>query len=207
LLDRAPLLSRLGDVAQEGHDRSRRFGCYFGEFDVDPNAPGPEGHPEILPIHADASSKRVAGERWHSDVSCFQEPPRNASGVGGRRSEVTAAFGPRDRAGSPGRCPGSTVRSVPGGTLGLAALRGGGSAHAAAAPRSAATSMRRSAMFMGLTPASEVRAAVPGGNARRASRRRLPRPGSCRAEAFQRSRLAIARSAERFGPTMRRIAM
>ena len=36
---------------------------------------GPEGHPEILPIHADANSKRVAGERWHSDVSCDPEPP------------------------------------------------------------------------------------------------------------------------------------
>jgi taurine dioxygenase len=30
---------------------------------------------EILPIHADANSKRIAGEYWHSDVSCDEEPP------------------------------------------------------------------------------------------------------------------------------------
>ena len=34
-----------------------------------------EGHPEILVIHADEKSKRVAGEDWHSDVSCDPEPP------------------------------------------------------------------------------------------------------------------------------------
>ena len=26
-------------------------------------------------LHADESSKRVAGESWHSDVSCTEEPP------------------------------------------------------------------------------------------------------------------------------------
>uniref|UniRef100_UPI003D6ED493 TauD/TfdA dioxygenase family protein n=1 Tax=Pantanalinema rosaneae TaxID=1620701 RepID=UPI003D6ED493 len=57
------------------HDSQKRFGRYFGELDIHPNTPGPEGHPEILPIHADANSKIIAGERWHSDVSCFQEPP------------------------------------------------------------------------------------------------------------------------------------
>src|SRR5215831_18219745 len=39
----------------------KRFGRYFGELHVHPNTPGPEGHPEILPIHADANSRRVAG--------------------------------------------------------------------------------------------------------------------------------------------------
>ena len=34
-----------------------------------------EGHPEILVIHADEKSKHVAGENWHSDVSCDPEPP------------------------------------------------------------------------------------------------------------------------------------
>ncbi|MGG5819064.1 TauD/TfdA dioxygenase family protein [Falsiroseomonas sp. HW251] len=57
------------------HDSQKRFGRYFGELDIHPNTPGPEGHPEILPIHADADSKMIAGERWHSDVSCRQEPP------------------------------------------------------------------------------------------------------------------------------------
>lgn len=57
------------------HDSQKRFGRYFGELDIHPNTPGPEGHPEILPIHADANSKMIAGEKWHSDVSCRQEPP------------------------------------------------------------------------------------------------------------------------------------
>jgi taurine dioxygenase len=53
----------------------KAFGRYFGDLHIHPNTPGPEGHPEILPIHADANSKRIAGENWHSDVSCDQEPP------------------------------------------------------------------------------------------------------------------------------------
>src|SRR6266576_7006715 len=47
----------------------KALGRYFGELHIHPNTPGPEGHPEILPIHADANSKRVSGEYWHSDVS------------------------------------------------------------------------------------------------------------------------------------------
>ena len=53
----------------------KRFGRYFGELHIHPSTPGPEGHPEILPIHADANSRRIAGEYWHSDVSCDEEPP------------------------------------------------------------------------------------------------------------------------------------
>src|SRR5260370_7865431 len=56
----------------EGH---KAFGGYFGDLHIHPNTPGPEGHPEILPIHADANSRRIAGEYWHSDVSCDEEPP------------------------------------------------------------------------------------------------------------------------------------
>ena len=37
--------------------------------------PGIEGHPEIVAIHADAKSKYVAGEDWHSDLTCDAEPP------------------------------------------------------------------------------------------------------------------------------------
>jgi taurine dioxygenase len=51
------------------------FGRLFGELVVHPNDPGLAGHPEVMIIHADASSRRVAGERWHSDVSCDAEPP------------------------------------------------------------------------------------------------------------------------------------
>lgn len=57
------------------HDSHKAFGRAFGELAIHPAIPSPEGHPEILPIHADAHSKYVAGERWHSDVSCDAEPP------------------------------------------------------------------------------------------------------------------------------------
>ncbi len=54
----------------------KAFGARFGRLHIHPNAPKPiEGHPEILVIKADETSKRVAGEVWHSDVSCDEEPP------------------------------------------------------------------------------------------------------------------------------------
>lgn len=56
-------------------DAQKALGRRFGELHVHPASAAPEGHPEVLPIHADANSKRVAGERWHSDVSCDAEPP------------------------------------------------------------------------------------------------------------------------------------
>jgi taurine dioxygenase len=60
------------DISVEAH---KAFGRRFGELDVHPNDPGLEGHPEVMIIHADEHSKRVAGEMWHSDVSCSGEPP------------------------------------------------------------------------------------------------------------------------------------
>jgi len=57
------------------YDSAKAFAHHFGDLHIHPNTPGPDGHPEILPIHADANSKRIAGERWHSDVSCDPEPP------------------------------------------------------------------------------------------------------------------------------------
>ena len=51
------------------------LGAHFGQLVAHPNDPGLEGHPEVMIIHADESSKRVAGESWHSDVSCETEPP------------------------------------------------------------------------------------------------------------------------------------
>ena len=56
-------------------DQHKAFGRLFGELHIHPAAPSPEGHPEILRIHADENSKRVAGHGWHSDVSCDAEPP------------------------------------------------------------------------------------------------------------------------------------
>ncbi len=57
------------------HDSQKAFGARFGELHIHPAIPGPKGHPEILPIHADENSTYIAGERWHSDVSCDAEPP------------------------------------------------------------------------------------------------------------------------------------
>lgn len=56
-------------------DQHLAFGRRFGELHIHPAAPSPEGYPEILVIHADENSKRVAGEGWHSDVSADPEPP------------------------------------------------------------------------------------------------------------------------------------
>jgi taurine dioxygenase len=56
-------------------EQHKAFGRLFGQLHVHPSAPSPEGHPEILRIHADETSKQVAGHRWHSDVSCDPEPP------------------------------------------------------------------------------------------------------------------------------------
>ena len=53
----------------------KAFGRNFGKLHIHPAAPSPEDHPEILVIHADEKSKFVAGNGWHSDVSCDPEPP------------------------------------------------------------------------------------------------------------------------------------
>jgi taurine dioxygenase len=72
LVEHQVLFFRNQVLDEEAH---KRVGRYFGELHIHPNTPGPEGHPEILPIHADANSKRINGENWHSDVSCDEEPP------------------------------------------------------------------------------------------------------------------------------------
>ena len=81
LAEHQVLFFRNQPVDVEAHKRSGR---YFGELHIHPSTPGPEGHPEILPIHADADSKRIAGEYWHSDVSCDPEPPMAASSTSTR---------------------------------------------------------------------------------------------------------------------------
>src|SRR5204862_6897745 len=57
-------------------EQQKAFGRRFGELHIHPAATKelPE-HPEILVIHTDEKSKHVAGELWHSDVSCDLEPP------------------------------------------------------------------------------------------------------------------------------------
>ena len=57
-------------------DQHKAFAQRFGKLHVHPNAPQElADHPEILVIKADENSKHVAGEEWHSDVSCDEEPP------------------------------------------------------------------------------------------------------------------------------------
>jgi taurine dioxygenase len=72
LVEHQVLFFRNQPLDVESH---KALGRCFGELHIHPNTPGPEGHPEVLPIHADANSKRVAGEVWHSDVSCDEHPP------------------------------------------------------------------------------------------------------------------------------------
>jgi taurine dioxygenase len=56
-------------------DEHKAFGKLFGELHIHPAARETQGHKEIITIHADERSKVVAGMRWHSDVSCDEEPP------------------------------------------------------------------------------------------------------------------------------------
>ncbi len=57
------------------HDSQKALARRFGDLHIHPAIPGPEGHPEVMAIHTDENSTYIAGERWHSDVSCDEEPP------------------------------------------------------------------------------------------------------------------------------------
>lgn len=72
-------------LTREDH---KRFARMFGRLHVHPyhaknaspvhaiTAPGQKpSDPEILVVKADANSRFVAGEEWHTDVSCDEEPP------------------------------------------------------------------------------------------------------------------------------------
>lgn len=53
----------------------KRLAQCFGELSIHSGRKGLEEHPEVRPIHADAHSKHVAGEDWHTDLSCDAIPP------------------------------------------------------------------------------------------------------------------------------------
>jgi taurine dioxygenase len=54
----------------------KAFGQRFGPLHIHPaSSDHPDGHPEVMVIHADEHSRWVAGEHWHSDVSCDEVPP------------------------------------------------------------------------------------------------------------------------------------
>ncbi|HJU28518.1 MAG TPA: TauD/TfdA family dioxygenase [Candidatus Binataceae bacterium] len=52
------------------------FARRFGDLHIHPAPLGIlDGDPEIIIVEADANSRRIAGEVWHSDVSCDSNPP------------------------------------------------------------------------------------------------------------------------------------
>jgi len=57
------------------HESHKRLGRAFGPLAIHSGVAGIPDHPEIVAIHADENSKFVAGEDWHSDLSCNEEPP------------------------------------------------------------------------------------------------------------------------------------
>ena len=72
LMDHGALFFRDQDISIESQ---KDLGQRFGELVAHPNDPGVDGHPEVMPIHADRNSVRATGEEWHSDVSCDPLPP------------------------------------------------------------------------------------------------------------------------------------
>ncbi|MGY8993908.1 MAG: TauD/TfdA dioxygenase family protein [Rhodospirillales bacterium] len=73
LLDNLVIFFRDQDMTLDQH---KAFGRLFGKLHIHPEPAFPvAGHPEVITIKADENSMRVAGEVWHSDVSCDAEPP------------------------------------------------------------------------------------------------------------------------------------
>ncbi len=66
------LFFRDQDLSPEAHEA---LGRRLGELHVHPSAPSLPGHPSVMIIHADENSKVVAGNGWHTDVSCDEQPP------------------------------------------------------------------------------------------------------------------------------------
>src|ERR1700677_3284311 len=73
LLDHLVIFFRKQNLTPDQH---KALGRRFGPLHIHPAPLGVlEGHPEILIIKADEKSARIAGEEWHSDVSCDVQPP------------------------------------------------------------------------------------------------------------------------------------
>ncbi len=72
LMDHQVIFFRDQEMTLEEH---KAFGRQFGDLHVHPAYPSDEGHPEVMKIHTDENSTRHAGEEWHSDVTCDEEPP------------------------------------------------------------------------------------------------------------------------------------
>ncbi len=59
------------------HESQRSFARNFGDLHIGAAASAwaVKGFPEVVRIHTDATSTYVAGEDWHSDMTCDSEPP------------------------------------------------------------------------------------------------------------------------------------
>lgn len=71
-------------------EQLKRLGRSFGPLYIHSGVSGLIDHPEVLRIHADGASTYVAGEDWHSDLSCDPAPPmgsilylQTVPGIGG----------------------------------------------------------------------------------------------------------------------------
>ena len=94
---------------QIDHDNHKAFGRLFGPLQLHSAVPGIEGHPEIVAIHADADSKYVAGEDWHSDLTCDTAPPLGSAGR--CRKCTSARNSPSPRRGAVAASKGRYTRS------------------------------------------------------------------------------------------------
>jgi taurine dioxygenase len=57
------------------HEEHKAFGRLFGELVLHSAVAGLPDHPEVVAIHADSNSRYIAGEHWHSDLTCDPAPP------------------------------------------------------------------------------------------------------------------------------------
>jgi taurine dioxygenase len=71
LNERLVLVFRDQTLTREAH---KRFARLFGTGELQRHALSSSGDPEVLDVKASASSKWVAGEAWHTDVSCEAAP-------------------------------------------------------------------------------------------------------------------------------------
>jgi taurine dioxygenase len=72
LLEHFVIFFRDQDITSEQH---LEFGRRFGELHLHPSAPIIDDNPELMKIHADATSPFAEGTNWHTDVSSDEEPP------------------------------------------------------------------------------------------------------------------------------------
>lgn len=72
LLDHLVVFFRDQDMDFDAH---KAFARQFGELHAHPGAALKGNNEELVRIYADEKSEHVAGERWHSDLSCAPMPP------------------------------------------------------------------------------------------------------------------------------------